>query len=82
MSLGFFLLIVSISLFGGKTSRDIVNLATEDKIPTHRFSYLSLFPRQRLERRVYALDLDIFVPYLDMAVLVIPIFIIKGLCIY
>ena len=63
-------------------SRDIVNLATEDKISIHRFSCLPLFPRQRLEVRVYALDLDIFVPYLDMAVLVIPNFIIKGLCIY
>ena len=31
---------------------------------------------------INALDLDIFLPYLDMAVLVIPIFIIKGLCIY
>ena len=90
LPLGFFLLSVSISSSGGKTSRDIVNLATEDKIPTHRFSYLSLFPRQRLKRRVYALDLDfinaldldIFLLYLDMARLVIPIFIIKWLCIY
>ena len=69
LPLGFFLLSVSIS-YGGKTI-----LATEDKIPPHRFSYLSLFPRQRLKRRVCALDLDfidaldldIFLLYLDMA---------------
>ena len=85
LPLGFFLLSVSISSSGGKTI-----LATEDKIPPHRFSYLSLFPRQRLKRRVCALDLDfidaldldIFLLYLDMARLVIPIFIIKWLCIY
>ena len=77
---GFFLLSVSISSSGGKTI-----LATEDKIPPHRFYYLSLFTRQRLKRRVCALDLDfintldldIFLLYLDMARLVIPIFIIK-----
>ena len=77
LPLGFFLLSVSISSSGGKTI-----LATEDKIPSHRFSYLSLFPRQRLKRRVYALDLDfinaldldILLLYLDTARLVIPIF--------
>ena len=78
LPLGFFLLSVSISSSGGKTSRDIVNLATEEKIPTHRFSYLSLFPRQRLERRVYALDLDIFLPYLDMAVWSSQSLLLKG----
>ena len=78
LPLGFFLLSVSISSSGGKTSRDIVNLATEDKIPTHRFSYLSLFPRQRLERKVYALDLDIFLPYLDMAVWSSQSLLLKG----
>ena len=73
LPLGFFLLSVSISSSGGKTI-----LATEDKIPPHRFSYLSLFPRQRLKRRVCALDLDfinaldldIFLPYLDMVVFI------------
>ena len=85
LPLGFFLLSVSISSSGGKTI-----LATEDKIPPLKFSYLSLFPGQRLKRRVCtldldfidALDLDIFLLYLDMARLIIPIFIIKWLCIY
>ncbi len=85
LPLGFFLLSVSISSSGGKTI-----LATEDKIPPLKFSYLSLFPGQRLKRRVCtldldfidALDLDIFLLYLDMARLVIPIFIIKWLWIY
>ena len=75
---------LSISSSGGKTI-----LATEDKIPPLKFSYLSLFPGQRLKRRVCtldldfidALDLDIFLLYLDMARLVIPIF-IEWLCVY